>query len=336
MLAHLPWAALTWLQKGTPSLLLHHMAGLGDELLTSCVCHELARRDPGLRLWLMTRMPELFRDNPDIHRLVPDDPRYTAFARRLRRPVLPLAYTTRIPGTDQDHRPPAHILKVMLAAAGVHGRVELRPRFHLTEAELTPFAGYRDAIVVHSSTRSARHPILLKDYPPSLFSQVTVSLQAKGLRLVQIGAPSDPLLEGAVDLRGRTSQREAAALLASSRLLLGLEGGLMHLARAVNLPAVIIYGGRQLSLETGYRSNTNLSSAPSCAPCWGWSHCPHSLSCLSDIPPLAVVEAVEARLALERGCLDAEESQISPEELSVLQAYLQRIRRDFGDAPAIV
>jgi len=213
----------------------------------------------------------------------------------------------------------------MLAAAGVQGKARLRPWIHLSPGERSAFSGYGGCIVVHSSTRSARHPILLKDYPVQHFSRVTARLREQGLRLVQLGATADPLLEGTEDLRGKTTVREAAALLASARLFLGLEGGLMHLARAVETPGVIIYGGRQLSRETGYRSHTNLGNTPECAPCWGWTRCPQDLACLHGISPETVVEAVEASLSRQPGCVDDEEAEISSAEFAMIQAYLRQL-----------
>lgn len=115
---------------------------------------------------------------------------------------------------------------------------------------------------------------------------------AHDFQLVQIGAAQDPPLPVARDLRGRTSLREAAAILAASEAFVGLEGFLSHLARAVDCPAVVIFGGRAQPEVFGYTCNVNLYSAVDCAPCGLRDGCPHDLKCLAEILPETVAAAV--------------------------------------------
>jgi ADP-heptose:LPS heptosyltransferase len=101
------------------------------------------------------------------------------------------------------------------------------------------------------------------------------------------------------DLRGKTSLRESAAVLANSVLLLGQVGFLMHLARAVDRPAVIIYGGREKPWQSGYSCNTNLATEPYCSPCWRWNAChnPVERVCMRHVEVDDVVRAVRERAA---------------------------------------
>ena len=80
-------------------------------------------------------------------------------------------------------------------------------------------------------------------------------------------------------------------------MFLGLVGFVMHLARAVECPSVIVYGGREPPELTGYACNTNLDSRPPCSPCWYYSHCEFDRRCLTAIAPAAVVNAVTRLLA---------------------------------------
>ena len=59
--------------------------------------------------------------------------------------------------------------------------------------------------------------------------------------------PRYPPLKGALDLRGKTGLREAAAILSNSLVFIGQVGFLMHLARAVDCRSVIVYGGQRNS-----------------------------------------------------------------------------------------
>ena len=52
-----------------------------------------------------------------------------------------------------------------------------------------------------------------------------------GIKFVQVGSPKDPLLENVIDGR-LLSIRKTATIIFNSKLYVGLEGGLTHVARA--------------------------------------------------------------------------------------------------------
>jgi hypothetical protein len=104
--------------------------------------------------------------------------------------------------------------------------------------------------------------------------------------------PSDLQLRGALDVRGNTV-RETAAILAASRLFLGLATGLMHLARAVECRSVIVYGGREHPSQSGYSANENLYWNGPCAPCWQRNDCNFDRVYMSEIQPEQVIAAVQ-------------------------------------------
>jgi hypothetical protein len=115
--------------------------------------------------------------------------------------------------------------------------------------------------------------------------------------VLQVGSATDPLLPGVRDLRGRTSLRETAALLSQAQLFIGLEGFLMHLARAVDCRSVIVYGGHAHPGKLGYSSNYNLFTPLPCAPCNQRSVCAHNRQCMRAITPEEVLLGVERQLA---------------------------------------
>ena len=100
-----------------------------------------------------------------------------------------------------------------------------------------------------------------------------------------------------MDLRGQTSLRETAAILASSQLFVGQVGFLMHLARAVDCRSVIVYGGRETPEQSGYPCNVNLYSPVACSPCWRLNSCPFDRICLDMINADDVIAGVEQQVA---------------------------------------
>jgi ADP-heptose:LPS heptosyltransferase len=165
-------------------------------------------------------------------------------------------------------------------------------------------------IAIHSSGAAARYPILNKEWFPERFAQVAEALASR-FNLVQLGAPEDPLLPGVRDLRGKTTVRESAAVLSQSQLFIGLEGFLMHLARAVECRAVIVYGGHSHPDQTGYEAFENLYSAVPCAPCWLRDHCPHNHECMRRITATEVLAGVERQVALLGSALPEERVQLA-------------------------
>jgi ADP-heptose:LPS heptosyltransferase len=151
-------------------------------------------------------------------------------------------------------------------------------------------------IAVQSSVRSARMPIANKEWFPDRMQAVVRALAADA-EIVQLGAAADPPLDGATDLRGRTTAREAAAVIAGSRVFVGMVGFLMHVAAAVGTPSVVVFGGREHPSQSGYPWNRNLFTELSCSPCWLWNHCPYDRECMRRVEAADVV--AHARRLLE-------------------------------------
>lgn len=275
---------------------------LGDDLLCTAVLREARRR--GEPRVMFTARPELFAGNGDPAALHPIDDHYLALLRRLGRPAVQPYYVRSDPQQPQrDLLPPRHIIAEMCRLAGLRGEVALRPYLALTAAEQAAAPRHPRLVAVHSTGLAAALPYPTKEWGADRFAAVTRRL-APDFHLVQLGAATDPLLPGvALDLRGRTTLREAAAVLAAARGFIGLEGFLVHLARAVDCPAVVIHGGRAPAGIFDYEANRNLYARPDCSPCGLRDGCPHGLACLAAITPEAVVAAAHELFAAPRAPL---------------------------------
>jgi ADP-heptose:LPS heptosyltransferase len=133
-------------------------------------------------------------------------------------------------------------------------------------------------------------PITTKEWLPERFQQVVDALAGE-FTIVQVGTSDHPPLTGVVDLRGKTTIRQTAAVLRHSKVFIGLVGFLMHLARAVNTRSVIVYGGREHPSQSGYAENVNLFTPLECSPCWLWNRCPYDRECMRRISASDVVDA---------------------------------------------
>jgi len=104
--------------------------------------------------------------------------------------------------------------------------------------------------------------------------------------------------EHPIDLSGRTTLRQLAAVLKRCELLVTNDNGAMHVGVAQDLPVVAIFGSTTLSL--GYGPFTDraevVERSLDCRPCGrhGYSECPRGhFNCMRKITPEEVLKAAE-------------------------------------------
>ena len=119
-------------------------------------------------------------------------------------------------------------------------------------------------------------------------------------KFLQIGSKTDKLLENVVDLRDSLSAKELALIMKNSLLFVGLEGGLMHMAKAVSNKSIIIYGGFLHPNVSGYAENINIYSKVVCSPCFN-SRIPskkcETMKCMRKITVKMVAEKFKLMVA---------------------------------------
>ena len=293
---------------GFPRHYFHGTGGIGDDLMCSAVFCELKKRGSG-RIAMATQYPDLFLNNPDVDKVVwHPHPRLNRWLRE-GLPFVRLGYAEYDPVRDADFPPPEHILTVICRLAGLTGCVELRPYLFLTPEELAAGRLAERQIVMQSSGLAAAHAMQNKEWYPPRFQEICTRLSS-GSQVIQIGSLKDPKLEGSMDLRGKTSLRQSAAILANSLVFVGLVGGLMHLSRAVDCRSVIIYGGREKPSQTGYIANQNLYSPVACAPCWLRNRCDYDRKCMDRIIVEQVLAAAAEQLARHGIPLEVQTAQL--------------------------
>ena len=297
-------ALWTVFRHGVPEMLLLHGPSIGDDLLCTAVLKEL-RKSGRRSVWMMSAHREIFWGSEDVERVVPINLYLADLVKRQGGRCFQMEYAPFDQASDRSTPPAMHIIAEMCAQVGVRGEISLRPYFKFRDSELVDSAWAKDCIVMQSSGLAASFPMLNKQWFPERFQAVADALR-RTHRIVQIGSSADPPLQGVDDLRGRTTLRQSAAILANARLFVGSVGFPMHLSRAVDCPAVIVYGGREAPWQSGYVCNTNIYTSLECSPCWRWNTCDYGRRCMTDISASAVIDAVHARLDEHRDPLPVE------------------------------
>lgn len=115
--------------------------------------------------------------------------------------------------------------------------------------------------------------------------------------IIQIGMIDTQHIKGCLDFRGKTNFREACLLIREASLFIGTEGGLMHAAKAVNAPSVILWGGVTLPEFAGHKDDhTIICNYVNCAPCGNLGWCDYNIKCMNSIRTDIVFDIVHNKL----------------------------------------
>jgi ADP-heptose:LPS heptosyltransferase len=255
--------------------------GLGDNLLLTAILPEIRKRMPDHKIVVETPWKELFANNPHAD-WVTD--KHVKTTRRHIKPVYRVE--------KRGDRP---FIAQMLAYVGP-GSVG-SPHIYLTEDEIERArAGHPGRYVTICPTGKSVFSANRREWGLDRFQELRNLLSE--YRFIQVGLARDPLLDNVEDARG-LSVRESAAIIHNARFFLGLEGGFMHVARAVDTRSVIVFGGYILPEVSGYRENVNISGEVDCSPCYN-SHVARtpcdSMKCMKAIDPKMVYDRIVLEL----------------------------------------
>ena len=191
----------------------------------------------------------------------------------------------------------SHAIEQFCHQLDLRGSVSLKPEIFFSNEEVNSFSKpSADYIVVQSQASHSNHPQTTKDWSVESMQEVVDCLD-KNFEILQLGSEKDVRLRGVSDFCGKTSIREAGLFLKNARLFVGLEGALMHMARAVDCPSIIIWGGRLKPEQIGYLCFENVTVDLECSPCWLPNACPHDLKCMKEIKSAQVIEVCDKLLS---------------------------------------
>jgi lipopolysaccharide heptosyltransferase II len=108
---------------------------------------------------------------------------------------------------------------------------------------------------------------------------------------------------GARDLSGQTSLSELAALIRRASLCVTNDSGTMHLAVALDIPVVSVFGPTDPIWIGPYRRpDAVVRSDVPCSPCYlrKLSRCPYGHACMQGVTAAMVIERIERILAAGR------------------------------------
>jgi heptosyltransferase-3 len=161
-------------------------------------------------------------------------------------------------------------------------------------------------VVIHPGSRWS-----FKCMPASTIAEVVDALVKRGHQVVLTGAPNDVEQEMILqilartsckvcNLAGKLSLKELAAVIARSRLFIGVDSAPMHMAAALNVPQVAVFGpsGAREWGPWSHKARVLTNCDYQCVPC-GRAGCANSKrsECLAELPVARLITAIDEQLA---------------------------------------
>jgi ADP-heptose:LPS heptosyltransferase len=261
--------------------------GMGDNLLLTGLLPELRKRNPNKKIVVeSTRWCSLFENNPYVDWVTH---KHFKTTKRHTKPKYHIDTNTNRSLYSQlgdrfnfegEYYPELYISQ--------QESDKIRTRF-LTEI--------RKPIIITCPLGKRGYSANRKEWGFDNFQKL-VNMTSSEYQWLQIGVTKDKLLDNVIDARG-LDIRESATLVKEADLLVSLEGGLMHIAKAVNTPAVVIYGGVINPTVSGYKENINIYNGVECSPCFrsdkALEDCSH-MKCMKIITPELVNHKIKQKI----------------------------------------
>jgi heptosyltransferase-2 len=146
-----------------------------------------------------------------------------------------------------------------------------------------------------------------KCWPPARFAALANLLQSQSdADIILFGTSAESAVSNAIaaevrrppiDLTGKTAVADLPALFSQCQLFVGNDSGAMHIAAAVGLPVVAVFGPTDpFGTAPVTPRCTIVQEKPYCSPCF-LRRCPTDHRCMTRVPPEAVAAAVKPWLA---------------------------------------
>lgn len=307
-------------------ILVIELSNLGDAILTYPALSALWERHPGAKMHVLAgpRALPLFDGDRRIHRMWPWEKRAPAWRQAalvawlfkerfdlvvdFRNSLIPLFLFARrrTPvlrgGPAPAHRAERHLALVTALGIPPPARVQPLPYGPEEEQEVGRWLNAAGPVVL-MAPGSRSH---LKRWDASGFAQVADRLAAEqGAQVLLVGDEEERpisrhvkgvMRQPAMDLTGKTTLRQLAALLAKAALVVTNDSAMLHAAEIMGVPTVAIFGPTD-EQKYGPRDprSTVIRRSLICAPC-ELALCPYHHECMMLIEPEEVYSAASKML----------------------------------------
>lgn len=191
-------------------------------------------------------------------------------------------------------------------------RLGARPEHFAMDIPVPEEARQRAAALLGAAGHGGAHAVLApfttrpqKHWFEARWAELARRLRPR-FRPILLGGPGDveraaaieTLAEGALlNLTGRTSLTECAAIIQTAGLLVGVDTGLTHLGTAMATPTVALFGSTMPYLDTTRKNGLVLYEPRACSPCHRRPTCAGHFDCMRVHTVESVLDAVSRVLS---------------------------------------
>lgn len=250
-------------------LLVMRAGGLGDILFLTPAIHALKTRRPEVEIYAscMGQSPYMLFNNPEVSGFMP-------YPIRLDQAndfdgIIAVEHMIEYSSAART----MHAVDLFAMAFGLElGPDEKQIRYFLSKEEKEgaatflpkrPRGKFRVGVQIASNL-----PVRTYAQMPN----VAKALMARGHQVVVFGAPGQPLIQGAINTHGQDPPlniRQSSTLIPECDVIIAPDSAITHLAGALDVPCIAIYGSFLAKLRTAYAQKTKAIQAEGpCAPCF--------------------------------------------------------------------
>jgi ADP-heptose:LPS heptosyltransferase len=187
-----------------------------------------------------------------------------------------------------------HAIEIACEAYGLKN-IELKPKIVLSKEEISQIDRLlqennleKDKFICiepHANIAYTPNKSWFWDRWQELTDKINQYIQQNNLdcKIVQIGAPTKEILNGVVDLTGKTSFRDTARILEQSKVFICYVGGLVHLAKAMGKINIVLVSAWEPKELASYPDDVNFYSDMECKNCGLIVPCPRDRQCMKNI-----------------------------------------------------
>lgn len=284
------------IKKNNPRILVIREGAAGDVLLTTPIVKELKNKFPDSYLVFMTKYPEILQNNPYVDEIIRFEPKggidvvFNLMSELY--PDIPIVEAY------------GKITRLLIE----HPQIE----FYLSNQEREWTNRYMKTLSIQDNRGFVViHPMSgnrIKWWNANSYQAVSDYILSRKLQVVTVGSSMDCVeLRGTINLIGKLSLRQSAALISRAKLFVGLDSVPMHVANAFKIPSVILFGStspREVLVDA--RNVKIIQSSEYCLGCrrhttpdrWKQNvDCPRGrLYCMENISPDCVIEKINETL----------------------------------------
>lgn len=209
------------------SIIIRRSNAVGDVLLVTPVIRALRQEMPMRKIMVETMHPEIFLRNPDVEKA----------DRRI--PGLRDARRFNLDGS-YEAKPAAHFVHTYAEKLGIKVN-STKTCFYPSKQDYEWAARVlieKDWIMVHPGPSTWRD----KQWPINRFEELVKWLSEAGHRICLVGSRDTRKFGEHLDLRGKTTLHQLGAAYSHAKLFIGLDSAPMHIAQAMGIPVVPIFG----------------------------------------------------------------------------------------------